>query len=582
MIRAIRCDQPTFRTIEFKPGFNVVLAERTKESTRKDSRNGLGKTTLIEIIHFCLGAKAPNAIGLRREPLIGWTFSLEFDVGGKQYCVRRNTENPGRLVVEGDWSPWPLRPTTEERRGEASVSVAEWNTVLGWLMFGLTPEETEAKYTPTFRSLISYFVRKGRDAFSSPFQHYGRQMKWDMQANNAFLLGLNWEHAQQWQLLADRRKALKQLRDAVESGLVSNMVGSIGDLETQKVRLEERIAREEGELRSFRVHPQYRQIEERADELTARIHDLTNGNVVDRRMAEFYKSSFRDEIPADEEQVLKVYEEAGVVLPNRVVKRLEDVRDFHASVVANRRSFLEREIERLHSEIARREQEVRDFSDERASQLAILQTHGALEEHSRLQERHAQDAAVLEEVKSRIANLKQFEAGTSNLRIEKERLQLAARSDYEERHTLRERAISAFNAASEALYEAPGKLILDIGPRGFNFGVEIERSASQGVEQMKVLCYDLMLAQLWSEKTTQPGFLVHDSTIFDGVDERQRAHALELARGQSEQQGFQYICCLNSDSVPRDEFSVGFDLRDHVSLELTDAREDGGLLGIRF
>jgi uncharacterized protein YydD (DUF2326 family) len=55
-ILRVRADQPTFRDVTFTSGFNVVLAERTKESTKKDSRNGLGKSTLIEIISFCLGS----------------------------------------------------------------------------------------------------------------------------------------------------------------------------------------------------------------------------------------------------------------------------------------------------------------------------------------------------------------------------------------------------------------------------------------------------------------------------------------------------------------------------------------------
>ncbi|NER51274.1 MAG: AAA family ATPase, partial [Symploca sp. SIO1A3] len=55
-IRAIRCNQASFQEVEFSSGFNVILADRTEESTSKDSRNGLGKSTLIEIIHFCLGA----------------------------------------------------------------------------------------------------------------------------------------------------------------------------------------------------------------------------------------------------------------------------------------------------------------------------------------------------------------------------------------------------------------------------------------------------------------------------------------------------------------------------------------------
>ena len=60
MIHAVRANKSSFHAVEFDAGFNVVLADRAKESTRKDFRNGLGKTTLLEIIHFCLGAGNPT------------------------------------------------------------------------------------------------------------------------------------------------------------------------------------------------------------------------------------------------------------------------------------------------------------------------------------------------------------------------------------------------------------------------------------------------------------------------------------------------------------------------------------------
>jgi uncharacterized protein YydD (DUF2326 family) len=211
-----------------------------------------------------------------------------------------------------------------------------------------------------------------------------------------------------------------------------------------------------------------------------------------------------------------------------------------------------------------------------------LQTHGALAEYTTLQQRHVQIMTGLEEVKTRIDNLRKFEREKSNLKIEKERLLVEAQSDYEERQEIRQRAISLFNANSETLYKAPGRLIINVDTTGYKFQVEIERSTSQGVEQMKVFSYDLMLAQLWSEREFGPGFLIHDSTIFDGVDERQVAQALQLAARESELRGFQYICCLNSDLIPKGDFDEDFDLYAYQRLELTDASEDGGLLGIRF
>jgi uncharacterized protein YydD (DUF2326 family) len=46
--------------------------------------------------------------------------------------------------------------------------------------------------------------------------------------------------------------------------------------------------------------------------------------------------------------------------------------------------------------------------------------------------------------------------------------------------------------------------------------------------------------------------------------------------------GFQFICTLNSDTVPWMELSPEFDLSSFVRLTLTDATEAGGLVGFRF
>lgn len=132
------------------------------------------------------------------------------------------------------------------------------------------------------------------------------------------------------------------------------------------------------------------------------------------------------------------------------------------------------------------------------------------------------------------------------------------------------------------VYNRSGELIVDVVEGGYSFNVEIERQDSQGVEQMKVFCYDLTLATLWADKHSGPGFLIHDSTIFADVDERQKAHALELAAKTAEAQKFQYICCLNSDGIPSADFSEGFSLQSYVRVELTDEGEKGGLLGIRY
>jgi uncharacterized protein YydD (DUF2326 family) len=87
-----------------------------------------------------------------------------------------------------------------------------------------------------------------------------------------------------------------------------------------------------------------------------------------------------------------------------------------------------------------------------------------------------------------------------------------------------------------------------------------------------------------SIKENKPGFLFHDSTIFDGVDERQIAKAMELANKESEENNFQYICAINSDIVPYNEFSNSFKslFEKSIIIKFTDVTEKDGLLGIRF
>lgn len=584
MIYAVRSNNPKFRPVHFEAGFNVVLAERTIESTEKDSRNGLGKSTLIEIIHFCLGARPDAASVLLRKELDDWTFMLDIRVAGRDYSFIRNTKSRQLIEVAGDTDDWPIAPEIDKKSKRLGWSVPKFNKVMGYLMFSL-PITSDMPNEPSFRSLISYFARRGLDAFNDSFSNSRKQLSWDIKVHNAFLLGLGWEYAQKWQVLKERGENLKLLTQVRDTGseLLSSLVGSIGELEATRIQVEELVKRERSQLDSFQVHPEYSKIREEANSLTVRIHQFTNENIQDRRMLEMYSKDAREDFDPSVDTLVTLYKEASVIFSAEVIKRLEDVQEFHHRIVSNRREFLSSEIHRLQHDIANRDRQIRDLSGVRAQGMEILKTHGALEEYTELANRHARTIAQLNAINMRIESLRNLEREKSVLKIEMERLAVDAKADYEERKTRWQRAIKLFNSNSEALYEAPGSLIVDIDNKSsFQFKVDIDRDGSDAIEKMKVFCYDLMLAQLWAEQGTGPGFLIHDSTIFADVDERQRALALELAARLSVEIGFQYICCFNSDQLPQRDFSEHFNIEDYVRITLTDATVEGGLLGIRL
>lgn len=582
MINSISTNKDSFKNVEFIPGFNVILADRTEISSSRDSRNGLGKSTLVEIIHFCLGSSPRKGTGLRITALQGWTFYINLTINNQSFLVSRTVDEPSSVTILGDTSSWVIQPKNDN--GDKKFKIDDWKKVLGILLFGL-PIHEERTFSPTFRSLISYFIRPDKDAFSTPFDYFRKQLEWQKQVFNTFLLSLAWEDASDWQKIKEEEKLLDNLKKLKTStnktGIVTKILGSLGDLEAAKVRIEQSLKKKKEDLSNFRVHPQYHELQKEANSLTTEIHEITNENLFNRQLLTFYQSSLKQESEAQETDVARLYESAGIELPGLVSRRLEEVEAFHHQIISNRREFLSTEIQRIRRTISDFDDLIREKTDQRASRLEVLQNHGALEEYTRLQELYLETRSSLNDINQRIGELRRVEEGKSSLRIEKELLMQRARRDYEERHHQSERAIALFNSNSQALYDVPGTLAINVGPNGFQFHVNIEKDRSEGIGKMKVFCYDMMLAQLWSQTDTSPKVLIHDSTIFDGVDERQVALALELAARESERLGFTYICTLNSDMVPSAEFSPDFDFDSFVRLRLTD-NEGGNLLGVNF
>ncbi|MCP5045744.1 MAG: DUF2326 domain-containing protein, partial [bacterium] len=356
----------SFKEVRFKEGFNIILAERTKEATKKDSRNGAGKTTLIEIIHFCLGASTRKNAGLRVKELKDWTFILDFSLGGKNYTVYRNTLDFAKVKVEGDLSGSPVKTVYDETEKKHVLSVKDWNVLLAYLVFGVPVELLERNYSMTFRSLISYFLRRGVGAFQSPFKHYPQQKEWDVQANNGFLLGLNWEYAGDFQVLKDNERTLNELKKAANQGLLTGYVGSTGQLEAERVTLEDGIDRLEKQLKSFKVHPQYFEIQEESNALTGEIHNIANRGTLNRQILEKYEDSVVQEKDVAVSKVTRVYEEAGMVFPGGVLKKLDEVSDFHNQLIRNRKEYLNAEIKRIAREIEEQGLRLERLSNKRA------------------------------------------------------------------------------------------------------------------------------------------------------------------------------------------------------------------------
>jgi uncharacterized protein YydD (DUF2326 family) len=584
VIRRVSANHKSFRAIEFAPHFNLVLAERTSESTERDSRNGLGKSLLIEILHFCLGARGSKGHGVVVDALDEWEFRVDVLHGHQDFAFTRAVADAKRkwIYIDSPTDAWPLKPEVHEARER--VNVPTLNRLLGRVFFGLTEEIEDTKWGPTYRSLVSYLVRRGPDGFLDPFTHDRNQQEWDKQVNVGYHLNLSWRDAAAAQELRGQKKVIDQLSKVMKEGTLPSYLGSEGALEAERVALQAQIAQRLERLSTFRVREDYWDIQDEAGRLVEVAHRLVNENMRDRRYIDLYSDRLEVERSTlvTTEEVERLFKEATVTLPEQVVRRLDEVNAFHEAVVENRRAYLEGEVERLRAATVEREQSIAAIDDRRTDLMRVLESTGALEEYTQLQELLVEIRGRLRDVEARLERLKEVTAAKAEWERRKATALQNARTRYAELRTERDRAIAFFNSNTQALYETAGRLIIDVDESGFNLSIDIDRSDSHGVSNMKIFCFDLMLMQLWSERGGGPGVLVHDSALFDGVDERQIAAALELAQSESERLGFQYICTMNSDDLPRAELGDGSPVLNGVTIELHDRDASGTLLGLKF
>jgi len=192
---------------------------------------------------------------------------------------------------------------------------------------------------------------------------------------------------------------------------------------------------------------------------------------------ENYAESLKIETDPGEIEIRRAYELASVELPGVVLKRFDEVRDFHRGVIEDRRAFLSSEIARLKAAVEDRTAQMRRLSEERADLLGVLRSHGALDEYMRLQQFHIATVTLLKDVEQRLENIRKFTEGRDALKVDEARLQQLTRLSLGEVRAQRDRVLATFSENTQFLYGQPGSFIIESRENGFLFSWEIPRNS---------------------------------------------------------------------------------------------------------
>jgi uncharacterized protein YydD (DUF2326 family) len=589
MIHRVYSSLETFRELSFRQGLNILLSDKSAGSTQQHTRNRAGKSSLLELVHFVCGGNAGKDSLFRSDAIVAAHFGLEMDLFETAVQVSRSGSEPSRIVVEqGDTSKWPKQPKTPRATDKAIISNANWRLVLGKAFFGLTEElaadseEEEAGGNLSFRSMLPYFARRERNGgMREPSKNNANQQTGNSQIALSYLIGFDWTIAQQWESVRQKEKRIKELKQIVGQGLLTDVLDSAASLRSRLVVAEEKLNRIVSSLSSFRVHEQYRDLEREATALTRELADIADENQLDHIYIDELNAAMSAETPPAPNDLARLYEEAGIVLPELVRRRYEDVVSFHESIVRNRRSYLRSELAQAAERVKDREQRRNERDSRRAALLGMLRSHGALDQFVALQAEQGRLQADVDTLRHRFEAATQLESTSSSLESDRVHLLERLRQEFSERSNVLDEAIRTFSRISDELYGEPGRIEFHPTHNGPEIRIDIPGDRSRGIGNMEIFCFDMMLQQMCARQGFGPGFLIHDSHLFDGVDPRQTGKALAVGATLAERNGFQYIVTLNSDVLS--ELPLDFEVRQYIIPQrLTDATDDGGLFGIRF
>ena len=560
-------NKESFRTIYFNPkGVTLIVGNRIKGDT-KSTYNGVGKSLALYLIQFCLGSKSNKKI---TKQLKDWAFYLKFSIEGVEYIAERNINTQKRIKLN-----------------DKDLSISEFNEQMLNLLFEIPSELKKA----SFRSLISRFLRTREDEYMVYSQFVHKEQDERALLSNSILLGLNSHLVESKFLLKEEYNAINSLRLGIQKDEIFNkFFGSEGEVGLKIKELEESVDSLEKSLKNFEIAEDYKKIEVESNKISYTLKEKSNDiSLIDETIKNIDKSlELKTDIGIkDVENLVSQFEtEFGIDIKGK----LGDVINFHTNLTSSREERLTKEKKRLKIQKAILETEHFSLSQELDKNLKYLNQFGALEDYVSVNQKLIDEKSSLLKLKSSVELIEKYKNREAEIKVK-----LAEDSLISEQYLQKEktgillRLMESYRILTGTFYDDKKGGITVLNNSGdnklrYNIEVKIQDDSSDGINKVKLFCFDLLLLILQQKHKIK--FIFHDSRLYADMDTHQRYVALKIAH-ELKENDFQYIATMNQDTVDilraeRTEEEFNSIIKDNVIMELNGDVPENRLLGIHL
>lgn len=565
----LSANKHSFHTITFKSGLNLIVGKKNNpnDNDPRNTYNGVGKSLIVYLIHFCL---ASNQMKVFEDKIPGWEFSLEFELNGEIYLTHRNTSSQKDIFLNGK------KHTLSAFRRKLLKEV-------------FATEDGHKNLT--FNTLFPRFIRRDRECYSKYDTFVKKEQDYSKLINNAFLLGIDIDLIEKKKALRDIQKNTEDLKKGLEKDpVLKEHFSKQEDTEIELLDLEEDIKLLESELENFKVASNYHDIEKEADETSYLIKKLENKRVIVSNSLRNIEKSLQIEPDVSNDKVIKLYEQAKIQIPEMVRRKVEEVVEFHNNLILRRKQRLFQELKSNREKLKSINNEISETGKTLDQLLSYLDTHGALDEYTSLNKKIS-DLKIRKKRLDEYHNIiKSYKKKLRDIQTEYAEQNKESEEYLDSIESLLEKIMVTFRDLSKTFYDKkPGGIRITNNEgentQRFEISAKIQDDSSDGVNEVKIFCFDMTLLLL--QLNHKMKFLFHDSRLFSNMDPRQRYTLFKIAYQKTQNSNFQYIATVNEDTLEsfRDLMTTEeyeMIIEQNIILTLTDESEKSKLLGIQI
>lgn len=584
-------DQPLlFKTVEFLPGLNVVMAEiRVPENKEKDTHN-LGKSTLGRLIDFCLLSKRDKSFFLfkHQELFEDFTFFLELELlDGSFLTIRRSVKNATKISFKKhteqyqDFSELP-----EEQWDHLNVAFDNARKILDGLLNlqDLSPW--------TYRNFLGYLLRTQED-YRDVFQlkkFAGKHSDWKPLL--AHLLGFNAEFVKKHY---DKEAELeeKENKKKILKAELGSSPTSIDQIEGILLLKEEELLEGNKFLDDFNFKKQDDEATNLlVGELDSQLNQLNNNRYRLRANKEKISSSLNDsKILFRPDEASKLFQEAGVLFEGQLKHDFEKLIAFNKAITKERQQYLFEELNDLTKAIEDLTLQINELNEQRSNSLKLLTDTDSISKYKQVSKGLATlqaDIEILTRQRDAVHKIELLDEEIDSLRTKEKELASSIKADLKIQGADREGIYSKIRLSFNAILNdiISRKALLNVVQNNKNhleFQTDIldekgqETSAGMGTTYKKLLCiaYDMAMIRSHIEKKF-PAFMFHDGA-FESLDDRKKVNLVNEIRKYNEL-GTQHIITLIDSELPTpSKDSTPLFTKSEIVLTLHDEGESGRL-----